>query len=138
MQLARRGLQHYQHQRHQDNGYAALQQRRQQRQPERDIEARRMGREEGGDDHFAMAGPQRMQHAIGQAEQHQQAASLPGRGFNLLQQLGHLLMQPFLPDGALQQNLWPVLPQRQRARRQRKGQQPQRPDATRAALRKHQ
>ncbi|BAN97459.1 hypothetical protein E05_26930 [Plautia stali symbiont] len=62
-----------------------------------------------------MARPQRMQHAIGKAKQHQRDTGLLRLLRHLLQELRHLTVQNFLPQYALQQNLRPVQSQ-QRAR----------------------
>jgi len=127
VQLARRELQYHQHQRDQRDRYPTLHQRGGEGQLQAAFQPRRMGSQVGGDHHFAVAGAERMQDAIAEAEQHQRQPGLLRRGLHLLQQPRHLLMQRFLPYHALHQQLRPIVPRQQRGGRQRQRERQQRP-----------
>lgn len=59
---------------------------------------------------LAVPGAKRVQHAVQQAEAHQRQPCLMRMASDLQQQRGHLLMQAFLPQNILQQDLRPEVP----------------------------
>ncbi len=87
----------------------------------------------GGNDDFAMAWPQRMEHPVDKAKQQQRPARLTRIFRHALQECAHFKIHAALPDNAVHHQARPVLPNQYPSHNGQQEKQTQRPQLHPAA-----